>query len=160
MADARPLSRPTTPAWQGAEQDPRTGVRALGAAPGDRGAGRARLYELLLQAARREAERRWSAAAAPEEPGDLAGQAATAAVLAIASDLDGYSGDTRFMTWACKYVIYRLSDAAGRRLWHASAPPAEELDWKRLATRPGAPDPTSPQWRGSRAPLGPAPEHQ
>src|SRR5260221_3707401 len=154
MADARPLSRPTTPAWQGAEQDPRNWVRALRSAPGDRYAARARLYELLLQAARSEAERRWSAAAAPEEPGDLAGQAATAAVLAIASDLDGYSGDTRFMTWACKYVIYRLSDAAGRRLWHASAPPAEELDWKRLATRPRAPGATSPQWRESSASLG------
>src|SRR5260221_6190366 len=157
MADARPLSRPTTPAWQGAEQDPRNWVRALRSAPGDRYAARARLYELLLQAARSEAERRWSAAAAPEEPGDLAGQAATAAVLAIASDLDGYSGDTRFMTWASKYVIYRLSDVAGRRFWHASAPPSEELDWKRLATPPGAPVATSPQRPGTPGAPGPAP---
>jgi RNA polymerase sigma-70 factor, ECF subfamily len=154
MADARPLSRPETAAWQGAEQDPQNWVRALRSAPGDRDAARARLYELLLQAARSEAQRRWSATAAQEDLGDLAGQAATAAVLAIASDLDGYSGDTRFMTWACKYVIYRLSDAAGRRFWHASAPPAEELDWKRLATRPGAPVAASPQWREIRAALG------
>src|SRR5260221_14420753 len=114
MADARPLSRPETAAWQGPEQDPRNWARALRSAPGDRDAARARLYELLLQAARSEAERRWPAAAAPEEPGDLAGNAATAAVLARASDLDGYSGNTRFMTWGCKYVIYRLLDAAGR----------------------------------------------
>src|SRR5260221_3061758 len=145
MADARPLSRPETAAWQGAEQDPRNWVRALRSAPGDRDAARARLYELMLQAARSEAERRWSAAAAPEEPGDLAGEAATAGVLRISSDLDGYSGDTRFMTWACKYVIYRLSDAAGRRFSHASAPPPEALDWKRLAPQPGAPVATSPQ---------------
>src|SRR5258708_5578932 len=156
MADASPLSRPETAAWQGAEQDPQNWVRALRSAPGDRDVARARLYELLLQVARSEAKRRWSAAAAPEEPGDLAGQAATAAVLAIASNLDGYSGDTRFMTWASKYVIYRLSDAAGRRFWHASAPPSEELDWKRLATPPRAPGPPSPQWRGIPAAPGPA----
>src|SRR5258706_9535524 len=123
MADARPLSRPETAAWQAAEQDPQNWVRALRSAPGDRDAARARLYELLLQAARSEANRRWSATAAPEEPGDLAGQAATAAVLAIASDLDGYGGDTRFMTWACKYVIYPLSDAAGRRVLDPPPPP-------------------------------------
>src|SRR5258706_1606504 len=157
MADARPLSRPETAAWQPAEQDPQSWVRALRWAPGARDAARARLHELLLQAARSEAKRRWSATAAPEEPGDLADQAATAAVLAIASDLDGYSGDTRFMTWACKYVICRLSDAAGRRFWDASAPPPEELDWKRLATPPGAPVAPSPQWRGVPAAPSPPP---
>src|SRR6266849_682328 len=154
MADARPLSRPKTPAWQGGEEDPQDWVQALRSEPSGRDAAQARLYELLLQAARSEANRRWSRAAAEVEPGDLAIEAATAAVLAIASDLDGYSGGTRFMTWACKYVIYRLSDAAGRRYWHASAPPAEEFDWKRLATPPGAPVATSPQWREIRAALG------
>src|SRR5258706_13231430 len=108
MADARPLSRPETAAWQAAEQDPQNWVRALRSAPGDRDAARARLHELLLQAARSEAKRRWSATAAPEEPGDLADQAATAAVLAITSGLAGYSGDTRVLAWACQYVICRL----------------------------------------------------
>jgi RNA polymerase sigma-70 factor (ECF subfamily) len=153
MADARALSRPTTPAWQGGEEDPQDWVQALRSEPSGREAAQARLNELLLQAARSEANRRWSRAAAEVEPGDLAIEAATAAVLAIASDLDGYSGGTRFMTWACKYVIYRLSDAAGRRFWH-SAPPAEELDWKRLATRPGAPAADSIHWREIRAALG------
>ena len=43
MADARPLSRPETAAWQAAEQDPQNWVRALRSAPGDRDAARARL---------------------------------------------------------------------------------------------------------------------
>src|SRR5258708_12456752 len=77
MADARPLSRPETAAWQAAEQDPQNWVRALRSAPGDRDAARARLHELLLQAARSEAKRRWSATAAPEEPKALAAHAAT-----------------------------------------------------------------------------------
>jgi RNA polymerase sigma-70 factor, ECF subfamily len=64
------------------------------------------------------ARRRWPSARA-ELPG-LANQAATTAVTSIASELDGYRGDTRFTTWAYKYVIHALSDAAGRRFWHTS----------------------------------------
>jgi RNA polymerase sigma-70 factor (ECF subfamily) len=153
MANARPLSRPGA-ARPGAEEDPQDWVRALRSARRERDAAQARLYDMLLQAARREAQRRWSPAAAEDELSDLARKAATAAVLAIASDLGGYSGAARFMTWACKYVIYRLSDEAGRRFWLSSAPPREELDWKRLAARPGAPAAASAQWREIRAALG------
>jgi RNA polymerase sigma-70 factor (ECF subfamily) len=154
MADARPLSRPGAATWRGTEEDPQNWVRALRSARRDRDAAQARLYDVLLQAARREAQRRWSPAAAQDEFSDLARKAATAAVLAIANDLGGYSGGARFMTWACKYVIYRLSDEAGRRFWLSNAPPPEELDWKRLATRPGAPAVASVQWRQIRAALG------
>lgn len=154
MADARPLSGPAAGACQGAEQDSQDWVHALRSARGDRQAAQARLHDVLLEAARTEARRRWSTAAAQDDPGDLASSAATAAVLAIASDLDGYSGGARFMTWARKYVICRLSDAAGRRFWQTSAPPAEEMDWKRLATTPGAPAAASAQWRQIRVVLG------
>jgi RNA polymerase sigma-70 factor (ECF subfamily) len=153
MADARPLSRPAAAGWQGAEEDPQDWVHALRSAPSDRNAAQARLYDLLLQAAHGEAKRRWSAALARDERDDLATKAATAAVLAIASDLDGYSGAAQFMTWASKHVIYRLTEAAGRRFWATSAPPAEELDWERLATRPGAPAADSIDWREIRAAL-------
>ncbi len=154
MADARPLSGQAAAAWPGAEQDSQDWVHALQSSPGERQAAQAHLYDVLLQAARSEARRRWPSAAAQDDPDDLAGTAATAAGLAIASDLDGYRGGTRFMTWACKYVICRLSDAAGRRFWHTNAPPAEEMDWKRLAARPGAPAAASIGWREIRAALG------
>jgi len=154
MADARPLSRPAAATWRGADGDPQDWMGALRSARKERDAAKARLYDVLLQAARSEAERRWSDAGAQDEPGDLASRAAAAAVLAIASDLGGYSGGTQFMTWACKYVIYRLSDEAGRQFWLTSAPPPEELDWKRLAARPGAPSAASAHWRELRAALG------
>src|SRR5215475_6420048 len=154
MADARPQSGPGTATWRGAEEDPQDWMRALRSARRDRDAAQARLYDVLLHAARREAQRRWPPAAAQPEPDDLARKAATAALLAIVGDLGGYSGDSRFMTWACKYVIYRLSDEAGRRFWRTNAPARQQLDWMRLATRPGAPAAASLQWRETRAALG------
>src|SRR5258708_19038417 len=149
MADARPLSGQAAAAWQGAEQDSQDWVHALRSSPGERQAAKAHLYDVLRQAARSEAGRRWRSAAAQDDPDDLAGTAATAAGLAIASDLDGYRGGTRFMTWACKYVICRLSDAAGRRFLHTNAPPSEGMDWKRLPGRPRAPGPPRIGWRGN-----------
>jgi DNA-directed RNA polymerase specialized sigma24 family protein len=154
MADARPRSKPGAATWRGAEEDPQDWMSALRSARRERDAAQARLNDVLLLAARREARRRWSPTAAQDELNDLARKAATAAVLAIANDLGGYGGGARFMTWACKYVIYRLSDEAGRRFWLSCAPPTEELDWKRLATRPGAPAAGSVQWREMCAALG------
>src|SRR5215470_9403295 len=104
MVDARPLSGPEAAMRQGPEEDPQDWMHALRSARRDRDAAQARLYDVLLQTARREAQRRWPPAAAQAEPDDLARKAATAALLAIVSDLGGYSGDSRFMTWACKYV--------------------------------------------------------
>lgn len=154
MADARPLGRPAAPTSRGAQDNPQDWMHALRSVRRSRDEAQARLYDVLLRAARNEAERRWSPAAAQDEPGELASKAATAAVLAIASDIGGYSGGAQFMTWACKYVINRLSDEAGKRFWLTRAPPPEELDWKRLATRPGAPATASAQWREIRAALG------
>lgn len=152
MTDARPLSRQAAAGWQEADEDPQDWVHALRSPPSDRDAAQARLYDVLVQAARSEVQRRWPAALAPDERDDLASEAATAAVLAIASDLDGYSGGAEFMTWARKHVIYRLTEAAGRQFWHSSGPP-DELDWERLATRPGAPVAGSIGWRKIRAAL-------
>jgi RNA polymerase sigma factor (sigma-70 family) len=153
MADAHPLSRPGAATWRGMDEDPQDWMDALRSVRSERDAAQARLYDVLLQAARREAQRRWSPTVAQDELSDLARTAATAAVLAIANDLGGYSSGARFMTWACKYVIYRLSDEAGRRFWLSSSPPPKELDWKRLATRPSAPAAASVQWQEIRAAL-------
>ena len=111
----------------------------------ERQAARARLHDLLLEAAYGEAQRRWPPDRA-ELPA-LASQAASAAVTSISSELDSYRGDTRFTTWAYKHVIYRLSDAAGRQFWHTIAAPAEHPDWNRLAGRPGTPPASSREWR-------------
>jgi len=160
MAEAHPASRPTAATPRPAAEDPHDWMLALRSARRERDAAHARLYDALLQAARGEAKRRWSVAAGQDDAGDIASKAATAAVLAIASDLGGYSGGARFMTWACKYVIYRLSDEAGRRFWLTGTPPPGELDWKGLASRLGTQAGASGQWRDIRAALGRAVEDE
>jgi RNA polymerase sigma-70 factor (ECF subfamily) len=143
-------------------------------------AARALLHELLLAVARDEARRRWPEQAGPadrrdqaarhaeQEPlvetehsdlADLAAGAAVAAVGAISGELDRYRAHTRFLTWAYKYVMFGLSDAAGRQFWSAqpqgahpqvaqpqvaqpggaqpqgAQPPSSVYNWKLLASR-------------------------
>jgi len=151
MAAARPLSRRAVAASQRADANSQDWLKALRSAARERQAARARLHDLLLKAASGEARRRWPPAWA-ELPG-LANQAATTAVTSIASELDGYRGDTRFTTWAYKYVVYALSDAAGRQFWHTSPARGEHVDWKRLSGRPGTPPASSQEWRDARVAL-------
>jgi len=151
MAASRPLSRPAAAASQRADADSQHWLKALRSASRERQAARARLHELLLDAARGETRRRWPSA--PAEFPALASQVATTAVTSIASELDGYRGGTRFTTWAYKYVIYGLSDAAGRQFWQTVPAPAVHADWKRLAGRPGTPPASSREWRDARTAL-------
>src|SRR5713226_2879605 len=76
----------------------------------------ARLHGLLLHVARHEAARRngWLRLSGPDRD-DLARQAAAHAMRAIAVQHDGFRGDSRFRTWACKFVVFGVSATAGRR---------------------------------------------
>lgn len=78
-----------------------------------------RLHELLLRVAHAEAARR-----RPRLPGDVVGelddlctQAASDAAVAVLGKLDGFRGEARFTTWACKFVILELSSRLRRRAW-------------------------------------------
>lgn len=151
MAAARPLSRRAASASQRANPDSQDWLRALRSAARERQAAQARLHDLLLEAAYGEARRRWPPARA--ELSALASQAATAAVTSISSELDGYRGGARFTTWAYKYVIYSLSDAAGRQFWQAMPARAQHEDWSRLAGPPGSPPASSQELREARTAL-------
>jgi RNA polymerase sigma-70 factor, ECF subfamily len=145
MAAARPLSRRAASASQRKDADSQDWLRALNSAARERQAARARLHALLLEAASGEARRRWPEGRA--ELHALASQAATGAVTSISSEIDGYRGDSRFTTWAYKYVICGLSDMAGRQFWQTSPALADHADWNSLAGRPGAPPVSSRDWR-------------
>ena len=79
------------------------------------GGGAARLYELLVRIACGEAGRR-----APRlrisgpELDDLADQAAPDALLAITAKIGQFQGESRFTTWAYKFVIFEVSAKIGR----------------------------------------------
>jgi len=84
-------------------------VRAL-AGPGPRReAALARLHELLVRIARGEAARRGPRLAITgPELDDLAFQAAADALVAITGKLGQFRGESRFTTWAYKFVIFEV----------------------------------------------------
>lgn len=103
---------------------------------------RAALSGMLLRAARAQARRRWPGLPADDRE-HMAAAVAQSAQAAITGGLDSYRGDSDFGTWALKFVIVALTDAAGRRYWQSRAGPDGPPDWdvvaRELAGSPGAP---------------------
>jgi RNA polymerase sigma-70 factor (ECF subfamily) len=97
-----------------------------------------RLRELLLRIARKEVQRRNSTGMIRgPELDDIAHQAADDAVVLILSKLTEFRGESRFTTWAYKFVIFEVSRKLGRHFW--SEPRADPGDegWERLPDRFG-----------------------
>lgn len=111
-------------------------VRALSGPERDQAA--ARLHELLLRIARAEIRRRQPG---PDITGpeldDLAHEAAADAVLAVLRRVHEFRGDSRFTTWAFKFVMFEVSNKLGRHFWHRAGGPSGEADWDRLPDRFG-----------------------
>ena len=112
-------------------------LRGTGAA---REAALARLHGLLVRVAARELRRREAGAwISGRELDDLAHQAADDAMLAILGKLGGFRRESRFTTWAYRFVILEVSSKLGRHYWRQH--PAVYLraeDWDRLPDRLGA----------------------
>lgn len=97
-----------------------------------------RLYDLLLKAARSEIRRRNTGGqiTGPEVE-DLAHQAAADAVLLITRRIDDFRGESRFTTWAYKFVIFEVSTKLGRHFWKHRRALSGAEDWDRLPDRLG-----------------------
>ena len=114
----------------------------------------ARLHDLLLRIARGEVRRR-----APRlritgpELDDLAYQAAADALIAVTGKLGQFRGDSRFTTWACKFVIFEVSAKIGRHFWRHPAVPLQTADWDRLSARFGFDPAQEAEWRDLLAAL-------
>jgi len=100
----------------------------------------ARLHAMLVRGAVRELRRReagtWISGL---ELDDLAHQAADDAMLAILGKLGTFRGESRFTTWAYRFVVLEVSGKLGRHYWRRH--PAERLEaeeWARLPDRLGA----------------------
>jgi RNA polymerase sigma-70 factor (ECF subfamily) len=161
MAAARPPAKPTASSSVRADGQPRDWVHELRSGGQEREAASARLRGVLLAAARDEARRRWQDQAGPgrrrggteAEQGDLCARAAESALKAISAELARYRAPTRFTTWAYKYVMFGLSEAAGRWFWSGQLRP-QEYDWKKLAAvRPADLTAGSREWRDTLAAL-------
>jgi RNA polymerase sigma-70 factor (ECF subfamily) len=143
--DSHPNSRPDrvldpeSAAW----------VAALGA-PSDRTREEAydRLHAVLLRIAGSELRRRGpDPRITGPELDDLAHQAADDALLAVTRKLADFRGESRFTTWAYRFVILEVSAKLGRHFWRR---PTQELgaeDWDRLPDRLGLDPARESEWR-------------
>ena len=123
-------------------------LRLLGCTGPEREAALARLHELLVRIARGEVARRGPRLriTGPELE-DLAFQAAADALLAITGKIGQFRGESRFTTWACKFVIFEVSAKIGRHFWRHPAVPLDAEDWDRLPGRFGFDPAQEAEWR-------------
>jgi RNA polymerase sigma-70 factor (ECF subfamily) len=114
----------------------------------------ARLHEMLVRIARGEVGRR-----APRlqltgpELDDLAHQAAADALIAITRKLGQFRGESRFTTWAYKFVIFEVSAKIGRHFWRHPDVRLDAEDWDRLPARFGFDPVQEAEWRDLLAAL-------
>ena len=123
-------------------------LRALAVTGPRQEAALARLHEMLLRIAQREARRRGPPLliAGPELE-DLAYQATADSLMAIAGRLGQFRGESRFTTWAYRFVILEVSAKLGRHFWRRPDVRLEAEDWDRLPGRFGFEPAQESEWR-------------
>ena len=113
-----------------------------------------RLHELLVRIAHAELRRRGPQ---PQITGpeldDLAYQAAADALLAITGKLGQFRGESRFTTWAYKFVVFEVSAKLGRHFWRRPTVPLGGEAWERLPDRFGFDPAQQSEWRDLLAAL-------
>jgi RNA polymerase sigma-70 factor, ECF subfamily len=113
-------------------------LRRLGAPGPDRQAAESELHARLVRIALGEVRRR--SASTPvngQELEDVAHQAAGDAMLAILTKLGDFRGESRFITWAYRFVILEVSSKLGRHYWRNPPVALDAGQWERLPDRLG-----------------------
>lgn len=111
-------------------------LRLLHATDGSRDEAIRRLHERLSRVARHEVRRRQTPITGVELD-DIAAQAASDATLAVLAKLVTFRGESRFTTWAYKFVILEVSNKVGRHYWRKPQVVLPPEDWDRLPERFG-----------------------
>jgi RNA polymerase sigma-70 factor (ECF subfamily) len=95
----------------------------------------AELHALLLRGAYHELRRRPEVLArlSPADLDDLAHQATDDAMTALLAKLDTFRGQSRFTTWAYKFVLLEAGVKARRRAWQGREVTLEDESWRQLA---------------------------
>lgn len=109
------------------------------------------LREVLLKVARRQVHGRRAQLgyATGPEVDDIAHQAADDALLAITGALDSFRGESRFTTWAYKFVVFQVSAKVSHHAWQTEPPSREEFEWGGLSGGAGG----SPEEQAERREL-------
>jgi RNA polymerase sigma-70 factor, ECF subfamily len=145
---------PTPAAVPRLDPDSAVWLRVLAGTGPAREAALARLHQMLVRIARGEVARR-----APRlrltgpELDDLAYQAAADALIAITSKLGQFRGESRFTTWAYKFVMFEVSAKIGRHFWRHPGVRLDAEDWDRLPDRFGFDPAQEAEWRDLLAAL-------
>jgi RNA polymerase sigma-70 factor (ECF subfamily) len=129
-------------------------LRALAGTGPRREEALARLHGLLLRVARVEVARRGPRLQLTgPELDDLAYQAAADALVAITGKLGQFRGESRFTTWAYKFVMFEVSAKIGRHFWRHPGVRLDAEDWERLPDRFGFDPAQEAEWRDLLAAL-------
>ena len=110
-------------------------VGALGGSGPARDDALKRLHELLLRGAHFELRRRRHTVGhvSDAELDDLAVQATADAMVAILAKLETFRGESRFTTWAYKFVLLEAGVKLRRRAWQGREVNLVETAWPALA---------------------------
>jgi hypothetical protein len=84
---------------------------------------------------------------------DLAYQAAADALVATTRKLGQFRGESRFTTWAYRFVILEVSDKIGRHFWRNPGVRLDAGDWDKLPDRFGFEPAREAEWRDLLAAL-------
>jgi RNA polymerase sigma-70 factor, ECF subfamily len=121
------------------DEESRSWLRRLASAdPAERQAAERELHDRLVRIALAEVRRRSSRTQVTgPELDDVAHQAAGDAMLAILGKLAEFRGESRFITWAYKFVILEVSSKLGRHYWRNPPVALDAAQWERLPDRLG-----------------------
>jgi RNA polymerase sigma-70 factor, ECF subfamily len=120
------------------DEDSSSWLSRLGTSDGQRQAAERELHARLVRIALAEVRRRAaSTPVAGPELDDIAHQAAGDAMLAILAKLGDFRGESRFMTWAYRFVILEVSSKLGRHYWRNPPVALDAGQWDRLPDRLG-----------------------
>ena len=91
------------------------------------------LHALLLRVARHEVARRaGSLQLRGPELDDIAQQATDDALMAIRAKVPDFRGESRFTTWAYRFVMLEVSTKMGRHFWRSHRAVMDDDAWERL----------------------------
>ncbi|WP_396903871.1 RNA polymerase sigma factor [Mycolicibacterium phlei] len=118
------------------DAESREWLRILDAASTHRGDGITRLHAQLLRVARRGVHRRQTQITGVELD-DIAAQVASDATMAVLTKLPTFRGESRFTTWAYRFVVLEVANKIGRHYWRNPPASLGDEDWDRLPQRFG-----------------------
>ena len=102
----------------------------------------AQLHDLLLRVARHETSRRsTSFRLTGPEFDDVVNQVADDALMAIKAKFTDFRGESRFTTWAYRFVVFEVSTKVGRHVWRNRPAAIDDDAWEQIPDSFG----TSPQ---------------